>query len=240
MQSTAIVSGGTRGLGRAISIALRDKGCRVAATYHSNDAGAHRFHEETSIPVFKWDVADFEACRIGTAAILQEFGSIEILVNNAGITADATLKNMSSDMWWRVINTNLGSVFNMCRNVIEHMRSIRFGRIVNITSVNGQKGQAGQTNYCASKAGIIGFTKALALEEARNGITVNCVAPGYCSTEMVAAVPEPILSKIVSEIPIQRLGDPADVARAVVFLVARESGFITGSTLAVNGGYYMS
>jgi acetoacetyl-CoA reductase len=240
MPHTAIVTGGTRGLGRAIAIALRAKGYRVAATYHANDANALGFQAETGIPIFKWDVADFEACRVGTSTVARELGSIGVLVNNAGITADATLKNMATEMWWRVINTNLGSVFNMCRNVIEDMRSNHFGRIINITSINGQKGQFGQTNYCASKAGITGFTKALALEEAHNGITVNCVAPGYCATDMVSTVPETVLKKIVAEIPVQRLGQPADVARAVLFLATQDAGLITGATLSVNGGQYMS
>ena len=240
MPHTAIVTGGTRGLGRAIAMALKTRGYRVAAIYHGNDAAARSFQIETGIPIFKWDVADFEACRAGTVEVVRELGPIGVLVNNAGITADATLKNMSPDAWWRVINTNLGSVFNMCRNVVDDMRRNRFGRIINITSINGHKGQFGQTNYCASKAGIAGFSKALALEEARNGITVNCVAPGYCATDMVAAVPEAVLTKIVTEIPVQHLGQPADVARAVVFLAAQEAGFITGATLAVNGGQYMS
>ena len=240
MPHTAIVTGATRGLGRAIAMALKAKGYRVAATYLGNDASALSFQEATGIPIFKWDVADFEACQAGTATVVRQLGSIGVLVNNAGITADATLKNMSTEMWWRVINTNLGSVFNMCRNVIEDMRRNHFGRIINITSINGHKGQFGQTNYCASKAGITGFTKALALEEARNGITVNCVAPGYCATDMVSTVPTVILQKIVAEIPVQKLGEPADVARAVVFLAAPDAGFITGATLSVNGGQYMS
>lgn len=236
MGHTALVTGGTRGLGRAIATALKSKGYRVAATYHGNDEAARQFQAETGIPTYKWDVADFEACRAGTATVKRELGSVGVLVNNAGITADATLKNMSAEIWWRVINTNLGSVFNMSRTVIEDMRRQGFGRIINLTSINAHKGQFGQTNYCASKAGITGFSKALALEEARNGITVNCVAPGYCATDMVAAIPEAILNKIVAEIPVQRLGQPADVARAVVFLAAKEAGFITGATLAVNGG----
>ena len=240
MTRTAVVTGGTRGLGRAIATALKTKGYRVAATYHGNDDGARKFQNDTGIPIFKWDVADFEACRAGTAAVARELGSVEILVNNAGITGDATLKNMSPELWWRVINTNLGSVFNMCRNVIEEMRRKGFGRVINITSINGQKGQFGQTNYCASKAGISGFSKALALDEARNGITVNCVAPGYCATDMVAAVPDAVLQKILAEIPLHRLGEPADVARAVLFLAADEAAFITGATLAVNGGQYMA
>ena len=236
MGHTALVTGGTRGLGRAIATALKSKGYRVAATYHGNDEAARQFQAETGIPTYKWDVGDFEACRAGTATVKRELGSVGVLVNNAGITADATLKNMSAEIWWRVINTNLGSVFNMSRTVIEDMRRQGFGRIINLTSINAHKGQFGQTNYCASKAGITGFSKALALEEARNGITVNCVAPGYCATDMVAAIPEAILNKIVAEIPVQRLGQPADVARAVVFLAAKEAGFITGATLAVNGG----
>ena len=237
MPHTAIVTGGTRGLGRAIAMALKAKGYRVAATNLGNDASALSFQAATSIPIIKWDVAHFEACQAGTATVVRQLGSIGVLVNNAGITADATLKSMSTEMWWRVINTNLGSVFNMC---IEDMRRNHIGRIIDITSINGHKGQFGQTTYCASKAGITGFTKALALEEARNGITVNCVAPGYCATDMVSTVPTVILQKIVAEIPVQKLGEPADVARAVVFLVAPDAGFITGATLSVNGGQYMS
>lgn len=240
MDHTAVVTGGTRGLGRAIAAALKSKGYRVAATYHGNDQAARQFQAETGIPIYKWDVADLAACCSGTAAVERELGRVSVLINNAGITSDATLKNMSEEQWWRVINTNLGSVFNMCRSVIDGMRCHAFGRIINITSVNAHKGQFGQTNYCASKAGIAGFSKALALEEARHGITVNCVAPGYCATDMLAAVPEPVLKRIVAEIPVQRLGQPGDVARAVVFLAAEEASFITGATLAVNGGHYMS
>jgi acetoacetyl-CoA reductase len=240
MGRTAIVTGGTRGLGRAMSVALKAQGHRVAAVYHGNDKAAQAFQADTGIPIFKWDVGDFAACQNGISQVARELGSVDILVNNAGITGDATLHHMSPELWWRVVHTNLGSVFKMCRNVIEGMRSRGLGRIVNISSINGQKGQFGQTNYCAAKAGIIGFTKALALEEARSGITVNCVAPGYCDTDMVAAVPDAILQKIIAEIPVHRLGQASDIARTVAFLGADEAAFITGATLAVNGGQYMA
>ena len=240
MGRTAIVTGVTRGLGRAMSVALKAQGHRVAAVYHGNDKAAQAFQADTGISIFKWDVGDFAACQDGISEVARELGSVDILVNNAGIIGDAILRHMSPELWWRVVHINLGSVFNMCRNVIEGMRSRSFGRIVNISSINGQKGQFGQTNYCAAKAGIIGFTKALALEEARSGITVNCVAPGYCDTDMVAAVPDAILQKIIAEIPVHRLGQASDIARTVAFLVADEAAFITGATLAVNGGQYMA
>lgn len=236
----ALVTGGTRGIGAAISVALRDAGYRVAANYGGNDEAARKFHETTGIPVFKFDVADFESCREGVARVQAELGPIEILVNNAGITRDTTFHRMTPDQWRAVIATNLDSLFNVTRQVIEGMRERGFGRIVNISSINGQKGQFGQTNYSAAKAGVLGFTKALAQENANKGITVNAVAPGYIGTEMVRAVPQDVLEKkILPQIPIGRLGEPEEVARCVLFLVADEAGWITGSTITVNGGQYM-
>lgn len=240
MERTAVVTGGTRGLGRAIALALRDSGCRVAATYHSDDVAAQRMHEEAGIAVFRWDVAGFEACRGGLGQVEQQLGPVDILVNNAGITADAAFHKMSKEQWWTVMCTNLGSVFNMTRHVIEGMRARRFGRIVNISSINGRKGQAGQTNYAATKAGILGFTRSLALENAAHGITVNAVAPGYCDTAMVAALKPEILQTIVAGIPVGRLGTPEDIARVVAFLAADEAGFITGATFDANGGQYLA
>ncbi|WP_332118585.1 acetoacetyl-CoA reductase [Azorhizobium caulinodans] len=240
MSRVALVTGGTRGIGEAISIALKDKGYKVAANYAGNDAAAQAFHEKTGIPVFKWDVSDFEACKAGIAKVEADVGSVEVLVNNAGITRDATLHRMTLEQWNAVINTNLNSAFNMCRNVIEGMRARKFGRIVCISSINGQKGQFGQTNYSAAKAGEIGFVKALAQESAALGITVNAIAPGYIATEMVRAVPEDVLKKIISTIPVGRLGEPEDIARAVAFLVADDAGFITGSTLTANGAQYIT
>ncbi|MES2069611.1 MAG: acetoacetyl-CoA reductase [Pseudomonadota bacterium] len=240
MKRIAIVTGGTRGLGKAIAIALKADGYQVAAVYHSNETAAADFWEETAIPVFKWDVSDYAACRAGVAKVEQQIGPADILVNNAGVTADAVLHRMTPEQWWTVINTNLGSMFNMCNSVINGMREREFGRIVNISSINGQKGQCGQANYAAAKAGILGFTKALALEGARKNITVNAVAPGYCDTDMVAAVPADAMKSIIANIPAGRLGCSADIARAVSFLVKEEAGFITGTTVSVNGGQYMS
>lgn len=240
MERTAIVTGGTRGLGRAIAVALRDAGYRVAAVYCSNDAAAASFTEATSIPIYKWDVADFDACKAGVAKVEGELGAIDVLVNNAGITHDAMFHNMTQAQWRGVLDTNLGSMFNMCRNVIEGMRQRRFGRIVNISSVNAQKGQAGQANYSASKAGILGFTRTLALEGARRNITVNAIAPGYCDTDMVAAVPQNVRDSLVAGIPLGRFGTAEEIARAVLFLVDDKAGFITGATLPINGGQYMN
>ncbi|HTD06937.1 acetoacetyl-CoA reductase [Undibacterium sp.] len=240
MKHIAIVTGGTRGLGKEIAIALKADGYEVAAVYHDNEQAAADFREQTSIPVFKWDVSDFDACRAGVARIEQKLGAVDILVNNAGVTADAVLHRMTPEQWWKVINTNLGSMFNMCSNVINGMREREYGRIVNISSINGQKGQCGQANYAAAKAGVFGFTKALALEGARKNITVNAIAPGYCDTEMVAAVPAEVMKSIIANIPVGRLGSSADIARAVSFLAREEAGFITGTTLAINGGQYMS
>jgi acetoacetyl-CoA reductase len=240
MARVAVVTGGTRGIGRAISVALKDAGYNVAATYAGNDEAAQRFKSETSIPVFKFDVADFNACAEGVKAIEAALGGpVEVLVNNAGITRDTTMHRMRPDQWDDVIRTNLSSCFNMSRAVIEGMRSRGFGRIVNISSINGQAGQIGQTNYAAAKAGILGFTKALAQEGAARGVTVNTVAPGYIETDMVRAVPANVLEQIVARIPVGRLGKPEEVARAVLFLVADAAGFITGSTLTINGGQYL-
>ncbi len=240
MDRVAIVTGGTRGIGAAISVALREAGRKVAANYGGNDQAAAKFREETGIPVFKWDVSDFAACRDGIAAVEAELGPVGVLVNNAGITRDATLHRMTPEQWNEVIAVDLSSCFNMCRNVIEGMRARGFGRIVNISSINGQKGQIGQTNYSAAKAGMIGFTKALAQETAAKGITVNAVAPGYVDTEMVRAVPEEVRKKIIATIPVGRLGTTAEIARAVAFLTGDEAGFMTGSTLTINGGQYIA
>jgi acetoacetyl-CoA reductase len=235
----AVVTGGTRGIGRAISVALKDAGYRVAAVYAGDDNAAKRFTDDTGILVFKFDVGDFAACAEGVKAIEAALGPVDILVNNAGITRDTTMHRMSFEHWNAVIQTNLSSCFNMTRQVIEGMRSRGFGRIVNIGSINGQAGQFGQANYAAAKAGMQGFTKALAQEGAARGVTVNVIAPGYVETDMVRAVPPDVLEKIVARIPVGRLGKPEEIARAVLFLVADEAGFITGSTLSVNGGQYM-
>jgi acetoacetyl-CoA reductase len=241
MARVALVTGGTRGIGEAISVALQQAGCKVAANYGGNDDAAAAFKERTGIAVYKWDVADFEACRQGVAKVEGDLGAIDVLVNNAGITRDTTLHRMSVDQWRAVIATNLDSVFNMTRNVIEGMRERGYGRIVNVGSINGQKGQFGQSNYSAAKAGLVGFTKAVAQENAAKGITVNVVAPGYIGTEMVRAVPEDVLkSKILPLIPVGRLGEPEEIGRCVAFLASEEAGFITGSTLAANGGQYMA
>lgn len=241
MNRVAVVTGGTRGIGAAISKALKASGYQVAANYAGNDEAAEKFKAETSIPVFKWDVSSFEACASGVKQVEAELGPVDVLVNNAGITRDATLHRMKPEQWTAVINTNLNSVFNMCRNVIEGMRERKFGRIVNISSINGQKGQLGQCNYSAAKAGELGFTKALAQESARAGITVNAVCPGYINTEMVQAVPKDVLDKsILPQIPIGRLGEPEEIARCVVFLASDDAGLITGATLSANGGQYFA
>jgi acetoacetyl-CoA reductase len=240
MTRVAVISGGTRGIGAAISKALAKAGYRVAAVYAGNDEAAAKFKSETGIPAYKWDVSDYAACAAGLAKVAADLGPVEILVNNAGITRDATLHKMKPEQWYAVINTNLNSLFNMTRPVIEGMRERGFGRIVNISSINGQKGQMGQTNYAAAKAGDIGFTKSLAQENAKKGITVNVIAPGYIATEMVQAVPQDVLEKtILPQIPVGRLGEVEEVARCVLFLVADEAGFITGTTLTVNGGQIM-
>ena len=239
MSHTAIVTGGTRGIGAAISVALSEDGHKVAATYAGNDEAAAAFKTETGISVYRFDVADFDQCSQSVAKIETDLGPINILVNNAGITRDGTLHRMNFEQWNAVLQTNLSSCYNMCRNVIDGMRERGFGRIVNIGSVNGQAGQYGQVNYAAAKSGIHGFTKALALEGAAKGITVNAIAPGYVDTDMVRAVPEKVLEKIIATIPVGRLGYASDIARAVQFLVADDATFITGSTLSINGGQHM-
>jgi acetoacetyl-CoA reductase len=236
----AIVTGGTRGIGRAISLALKDAGCSVAATYAGNDEAAKAFREETGISVYKWDVADYDACKGGVAEIERAQGPTDILVNNAGITRDGFFHKMKPDQWRQVIAADLDSVFNMSHQVFPGMRDRGFGRIVNISSINGQKGQAGQTNYSAAKAGMIGFTRALAQEGAFKGVTVNAIAPGYIATEMVAAVDEAVLQKIIAQIPVGRLGDAEDIARCVAFLADERAGFITGAVLTANGGQYIA
>jgi len=241
MPRVALVTGGTRGIGAAIALALKAADYRVAANYGGNDEAAAKFKAEHGIPVFKWDVSSFDACAAGVTQVEAELGPVEVLVNNAGITRDGMFHKMTLDQWNAVINTNLNSLFNMCRPVIEGMRERNFGRIVNISSINGQKGQMGQSNYSAAKAGEIGFTKALAQENARKGVTVNAICPGYIGTEMVRAVPKDVLEKnILPQIPVGRLGEPEEIARSVVFLAADEAGFITGSTLTVNGGQYLA
>ena len=239
MSRVAIVTGGTRGIGAAVSIALKDAGYAVAANYGGNEERARKFTDETGIPAYKFDVSNYDACVAGVAKITEELGPVEVLVNNAGITRDGTMHKMDAGNWQAVIDTNLGSCFNMSRSVIEGMRERKFGRIVNIGSINGQAGQYGQVNYAAAKSGIHGFTKALAQEGAAQGITVNAVAPGYIDTDMVAAVPEQVLEKIIARIPVGRLGKAEEIARTVLFLVADEAGFVTGSTLSVNGGQHM-
>ena len=240
MARVALVTGGTRGIGAAVSIALKDAGYTVAANYGGNDEAANAFKDEHGIAVYKWDVGDFDACAAGVAQVESELGPVDILVNNAGITRDAMLHKMSKEQWDEVIDVDLTSLFNMCRNVIDGMRERSFGRIINMTSINGQKGQMGQTNYSAAKAGMIGFTKALAQETARKGITVNVVAPGYINTDMVAAVPEKVLEGIIATIPVGRLGEPEDIARGVIFLAADDAEFVTGSTLTINGAQYIA
>ncbi len=241
MARVALVTGGTRGIGAAISKELKAAGHKVAASYAGNDEAASKFKAETGIPVYKWDVASFEACGEGIKKVEAELGPIDILVNNAGITRDGAFHKMTLEQWSAVISTNLGSLFNMTRHVIEGMRSRKFGRIVNISSINGQKGQFGQVNYSAAKAGDIGFTKALALENAKAGITVNAICPGYINTEMVQAVPKDVLEKsILPLIPVGRLGEANEIARAVVFLSSDDAGYITGSTLTINGGQYLA
>ena len=239
MPHTAIVTGGTRGIGAAISTTLQQAGHKVAATYAGNDEAAQRFHDESGISVYKFDVADFEQCADAVSRIESDLGPVNILVNNAGITRDGTLHRMDFEQWNQVLQTDLSSCYNMCRNVIDGMRKQGFGRIVNIGSVNGQAGQYGQVNYAAAKSGIHGFTKALALEGAAKGITVNAIAPGYVDTDMVRAVPEKVLEKIIGTIPVGRLGYASDIARAVMFLVEDDAGFVTGSTLSINGGQHM-
>jgi acetoacetyl-CoA reductase len=239
MGRVALVTGGTRGIGAEISVALQAAGRTVVATYASNLHAAEAFSKQTGIKVYKFDVSNFKECSVGIAKIMAEVGPIEILVNNAGITRDGTLQKMDRDMWDEVLDTNLGSCYNLCKLTFEFMRSAKFGRIVNIGSMNGQAGQYGQVNYAAAKSGIHGFTKALAQEGARFGITVNAIAPGYVDTEMVRAVPPEVLQKIIARIPVGRLGKTSDIARGVVFLTADDGDFVTGSTLSINGGQHM-
>lgn len=240
MSRIAVVTGGTRGIGAAISRALKETGCTVAAIYAGNDAAAEKFNKETGIALYKWDVSGHEACAEGLARVEGDLGPVDILINNAGITRDAMFHRMDVETWRAVIDTNLNSLFNMCRPVIEGMRARGFGRIINISSINGQKGQMGQSNYSAAKAGEIGFTKALAQENAFKGITVNAICPGYIGTEMVRAMPEKVLNeKILPFIPVGRLGEPEEIARCAVFLASDDAGFITGSTLSANGGQIM-
>ena len=239
MSRVAVVTGGTRGIGEAISLGLKEAGYKVAAVYAGNDEKAREFSERTGIATFKWDVSNFEACKEGIAKVEAELGPVEIVVNNAGITRDGVLHRMTFEQWNDVIATNLTSCFNMCRNVIDGMRERGFGRIVNIGSINGQAGQYGQVNYAAAKSGIHGFTKALAQEGAAKGITVNAIAPGYIDTDMVRAVPAPVLEKIIAKVPVGRLGKASEIARGVLFLVADEGGFVTGATLSINGGQHM-
>jgi acetoacetyl-CoA reductase len=239
MSRVALVTGGTRGIGAAISMALKNAGYKVAANYAGNDEKAKAFHNVTGVPVFKWDVSDYLACGEGIARVQAELGPVEILVNNAGITRDAMFHKMTPQQWHEVINTNLTGLFNMTHHVWSSMRDRSFGRIVNISSINGQKGQMGQVNYSAAKAGDLGFTKALAQEGAVKNITVNAICPGYIGTEMVLAVPEKVLNeKIIPQIPVGRLGEPEEIARCVTFLVSEDAGFITGSTLTANGGQF--
>ncbi|HMA98542.1 MAG TPA: acetoacetyl-CoA reductase [Wenzhouxiangella sp.] len=239
MARVAIVTGGTRGIGASISKELIEKGFTVAASYGGNSEAAAAFESETGAKTYQWDVGDFAACQEGVSQVEADLGPVSVLVNNAGITRDGTMHKMTPERWQEVIQTNLTSCFNMCRAVIEGMRERKYGRIVNIGSINGQAGQYGQVNYAAAKSGIHGFTKALAQEGAGTGITVNAIAPGYIATSMVEAVPEKVLEKIVARIPVGRLGKPQEIARGVAFLVAEDAGFITGSTLSINGGQHM-
>jgi len=239
MARVAIVTGGTRGIGEAISVALRDLGMQVAANYAGNEERAREFSDRTGIKSYKWDVSDFEACQQGVQKVEAEIGPVDVLVNNAGITRDTTIRRMSAQQWQEVIDTNLGGCFNMAKAVFDGMTGRKYGRIVNIGSINGQAGQYGQVNYAAAKSGIHGFTKALAQEGARFGVTVNAIAPGYIDTDMVAAVPEDVLGKIVARIPVGRLGNAEEIARGVAFLVDENAGFVTGSTLSINGGQHM-
>ena len=239
MGRVALVTGGTRGIGEAICLALKDAGFKVVATYAGNEEAAQKFIDQTGIQAYRFDVGNYDDCQEAVQKIENEVGPVEVLINNAGITRDGTMHKMSFEQWNQVIQTNLTSCFNMCHAVLDGMRDRGFGRIVNIGSINGQAGQYGQVNYAAAKSGIHGFTKALAQEGAAKGITVNAIAPGYIATEMVRAVPENVLEKIVARIPIGRLGEASEIARGVVFLTADDAGFITGSTLSINGGQHM-
>lgn len=239
MARVALITGGTRGIGAAIAQALVQSGHKAVVTYQGNDEKAAAFTDETGIPARKWDVGDFDACQTGIAEVEESIGPVDVLVNNAGITRDGTLHKMTAEDWDAVIRTNLTSAFNMTRAVINGMRDRGFGRIIQISSINGQKGQMGQANYAAAKAGIIGFTKSIAQENARKGITANVVAPGYIGTEMVQAVPEKVLEQIVSQIPVNRLGEAEEIGRAVDYLASDAAAFVTGSTISINGGQYM-
>ena len=240
MGRVALVTGGSRGIGAAISVALKEAGHTVAATYGGNDEAARKFTDETGIKTYKWSVADYDACAEGIRQVEADLGPVDILVNNAGITRDAPFHKMTPQQWKEVIDTNLTGVFNMTHNLWPGMRERKYGRIITISSVNGQKGQFAQANYSASKAGDIGFSRALAQEGARNNITVNVVAPGYIATEMVMAVPEKVREQIIAQIPVGRLGQPEEIARCVVFLASDDAGFITGSTISANGGQFFS
>lgn len=240
MSKVAVVTGGTRGIGQAISLELKKRGYRVAANYGGNDEAARTFQSATGIPVYKWDVGDYEASASGLARVEADVGPIAVIVNNAGITRDAMLHRMDPGQWREVMRVNLDSLFNMTQPVLNGMRDRNYGRIINISSINGQKGQMGQCNYSAAKAGVIGFTKALAQETARKGITVNCIAPGYIDTDMVAAVPEKVLEGIIAQIPVGRLGKAEEIAKCVAFLASEDAGFITGATLTANGGHYIA
>ena len=239
MARVAIVTGGTRGIGRAICEKLQDAGFTVIANYAGNDAAAEQLKADTGIQSYQWDVGDHEACLDGCARVAAEVGPIDVVVNNAGITRDGTLHKMSYDDWHEVMRINLGGCFNMAKACFPGMRERGWGRIVNIGSINGQAGQYGQVNYAAAKSGIHGFTKALAQEGAKFGVTVNAIAPGYIDTDMVAAVPEPVLEKIVAKIPVGRLGQANEIARGVAFLCSENAGFLTGSTMSINGGQHM-
>ncbi len=239
MARIAIVTGGTRGIGEAISLALKGMGVTVAATYAGNDARATAFTDRTGIAAYRWDVADYDACQAGCAQVAGDLGPVDIVVNNAGITRDGTILKLTYEAWKEVIDTNLGGCFNMAKAVFPGMRARQWGRIVNIGSINGQAGQYGQVNYAAAKSGIHGFTKALAQEGAKFGVTVNAIAPGYIDTDMVAAVPADVLDKIVAKIPVGRLGQAHEIARGVAFLCSEDGGFVTGSTLSINGGQHM-
>ena len=240
MARVAVVTGGSRGIGAAISKALQAAGYKVAASYAGNDEAAAKFKAETGIPVYKWDVSDYDACVAGLAQVEKDLGPVDVLVNNAGITKDGMFHKMTKEQWYAVINTNLNSLFNMTRPVWEGMRARKFGRVICISSVNGQKGQMGQVNYSAAKAGVIGFTKALAQENARKGVTVNCICPGYIDTEMVQAVPEKVLESIVAQIPVGRLGKAEEIASLVAWLSSEDAAFMTGAVLTINGGQYIA
>lgn len=240
MARVAVVTGGTRGIGHAISIELKKKGFRVAANYGGNDEAAHKFQAETGIPIFKWDVGSYEACAEGLKQVEAQLGPVSVIVNNAGITRDAMLHRMTPQQWQDVIRVDLDSMFNMVQPVINGMRDRNYGRIINISSINGQKGQMGQSNYSAAKAGVIGFTKAVAQENAKKGVTVNCVAPGYIDTEMVQAVPEKVLESIIAQIPVGRLGKAEEIAKCVAYLASDDAAFITGATITINGGQYIA